>query len=77
MIEEDKTKLKNTIKYTIKHNPKTVKKYKNGQRGLIGNLLKKVIKKTTVSLYSKESKKTLVVLLKKELSSKTNELPRH
>lgn len=63
------TELKKTIKKVIKDNPKIVKSYRDGKKGLIGALMKKVIQESTSSFYTKKSTQNLVSELKKKLNS--------
>ena len=70
MTNDQEKDLKNVINKVLENYPKTVEKYKNGQRGLIGLFMKRVIKKSTISFYSKESKQKLVLCLKNHLSDK-------
>jgi len=69
MTNEQEKDLKKTINIILTKNQNTVNKYKDGQKGLIGFFMKRVIKKSTISFYSKDSKQKLVLYLKESLSS--------
>ena len=60
--------LKKCVKTILDTYPDIVNKYRDGQRGLIGFIMKKVIKESDMSFYSKESKQKLVHELKKQLN---------
>ena len=68
MTKEQEISLKKNIKKIINENPKTFEKYKNGQIGLVGFFVKHVMKKSTVSFFSKDSRLNLAMLTKKELN---------
>jgi len=68
MTKEQETSLKKDIKKVIDENPKTFEKYKNGQIGLVGFFVKNVMKKSTVSFFSKDSRLKLAMLTKMELN---------
>lgn len=63
-IESEVNKLIDKI---MDENPKMVSDYKDGKKGLIGFFMKNVIKESTSSFHSKNSKQKLVVELKKKL----------
>jgi len=65
-IENDN--LKKIIKNVINENIDMLEKYQGGQRGLIGFFMKEIMKKSTSSFYSKNSKQKLVLILKTELN---------
>lgn len=68
MTAEQEKQLKKVISKVVENNIDIVDRYKNGQRGLIGFIMKKVIKESTMGFYSKESKQKLVLFLKNELN---------
>lgn len=68
MTKEQEISLKKDITKVIDENPKTFERYKNGQVGLIGFFVKKVMKKSTVSFFSKDSRLNLAIITKKKLN---------
>jgi len=67
MTTEQEKNLDRTINKILNKNKNFIYKYKNGQKGLIGLFMKRTIKDSTISFYSKDSKQKLVNILKKKL----------
>jgi Asp-tRNA(Asn)/Glu-tRNA(Gln) amidotransferase B subunit len=66
-VDQEKELIK-IINKVILDNKEIVLEYRNGKRGLIGTIMKKIIKESTISFYSKSSKQKLVYNLKKNMN---------
>ena len=65
---KEQDNLKKVIKKVIKDNPVILERYQGGQKGLIGFFMKTIMKKSTMSFFSKDSKQKLVYSIKTQLS---------
>lgn len=70
MTTENEQKLDRLIKKVIIENKEIIIEYENGKKGLIGTIMNKIIKESTVLFYSKSSKQKLVLNIKKNLNDK-------
>lgn len=66
-VDQEKELIK-IINKVILDNKDIVLEYRNGKKGLIGTIMKKIIKESTISFYTKSSKQKLVHNLKKNMN---------